>query len=72
MLYEMFQQNASKLAKLLAYENPHNRYVILFVCFSFPATFMKNQKKNLYTYMGFRIPKVWQNLNHFAGTFHQA
>ena len=29
---------------------------------------MKNEKK----YMGFRIPKVWQILKHFAGTFRQA
>ena len=29
---------------------------------------MKNEKN----YMGFRIPKVWQILKHFAGTFHWA
>ena len=29
---------------------------------------MKNEKN----YMGFRIPKIWQILKHFARSFHQA
>ena len=28
---------------------------------------MKNEKN----YVGFSIPKVWQILKHFSGTFHQ-
>ena len=32
----------------------------------------KHEMKNEKTYMGFRIPKIWQILKPFAGTFHQA
>ena len=65
----------SKFVILLEYENPCR-----FFRFSFHATLffplmnalvyveMKNEKN----YMGFRIPKIWQILKRFAGTFHQA
>ena len=80
MLDEMFQQNASKFAILLEYENPRS-----FFRFSFRATlffplmnslvyveYSSTKLKNEKNYVGFRIPKIWQILKHFAGTFHQA
>ena len=30
----------------------------------------QNEKQKIY--VGFHIPKIWQILKHFAGTFHQA
>ena len=36
-----------------------------------PTLVAQNEKQNK-NYVGFRIPKVWQILKHFAGIFHQA
>ena len=62
MLDEMFQQNASKFVILLEYENP---------CSFFSSFHARNEKRKK-NYVGLGIPKVWQILNRFDGTFHQA
>ena len=68
MLDEMLQRNASKFAILLEYENPCS-----FFRFSFRATlFFPLMNALVYVDLGFHIPKVWQILKRFAGTFHQA
>ena len=71
MLDEMILVNVSKFAIFLEYENLcQHRPTRAFI----GGKIAGNDKKKLCTYrvMGFHIQKIWQILNYFATSFHQA